>query len=241
MTVEVLLGIDDTDTLDAPGTNQLARHLVRTFGHPSRPSMITRHQLLEDPRVPCTRKNGCVCVRFAASLDSPQAVVRRVREVMHAWCPAGSDPGLCVTTTAPPEVVVFGRRCQRELVRQQEARDLAARLGIHLEGLGGTEDGVIGALAAVGLHTTGDDGRVVHFGTSQSEPFDIVGVHSLETILACGVAEVLRLDDGSPVVAGRVALEKKLRPNLRGGRIVLYVEPNCSAEVAAEWRSVKVV
>jgi hypothetical protein len=148
---------------------------------------------------------------------------------------------LCLAPTVPPEVVAFGRRCQGEIVQQSEARRLAAQFGIHLEGLGGTEGGVIGALAAVGLHTTGDDGRVVHFGTSHSEPFDIVGVHSLQAIFACGVVDVLRHDDGSPVVAGSVALEKKLRPNLRGGRIVLYVEPNRSVETDAEWRSVRVV
>ncbi len=52
----IYIGIDDTDTLDTPGTNQLARHLVRELTGLVRGRVVTRHQLLEDPRVPCTRK-----------------------------------------------------------------------------------------------------------------------------------------------------------------------------------------
>lgn len=58
----IYVGIDDTDTLDSPGTNQLARHLVQKLAGRWRSDLITRHQLLEDPRVPCTRKNGCVAM-----------------------------------------------------------------------------------------------------------------------------------------------------------------------------------
>jgi hypothetical protein len=247
MPASVLLGIDDAGLVGTPGTNQLARHLVRTFGHAERPSMITRHQLLEDPQVPCTRKNGCVAVRFESTLDSQEQLIVEVRKVMRSWCPAGSDPGLCAATAVPREVVEFGRRCQIELVTQQEARDLAARHGIHLEGLGGTEGGVIGALAALGLHQTGDDGRVVHLGTSQDEPFDVCGPQPIEEIFRRGVEHVFRRDDGEPVFAGTIHLEKKLRPNLRRGRVVLFVvpherfEPVGDGEAGRQWQTVRVV
>ena len=52
----IYVGLDDTDTLDDPGTNQLARHLVRELSGQFGGRMIVRHQLLEDPRVPCTKK-----------------------------------------------------------------------------------------------------------------------------------------------------------------------------------------
>src|SRR6476660_8707762 len=63
----IYVGIDDTDTLDDPGTNQLARHLVRELAGQFRGRMILRHQLLEDPRVPCTKKNGCASIAFERS------------------------------------------------------------------------------------------------------------------------------------------------------------------------------
>jgi hypothetical protein len=52
---------------------------------------------------------------------------------MLEWFVPGSDPGLCVTSAVPAAVVAFGRRCQRDLVAQREARDLAAVCGIQLE------------------------------------------------------------------------------------------------------------
>ncbi len=45
----IFIGIDDTDTLETPGTNQLARHLVRDLADVIRGRIITpQHQLLED-------------------------------------------------------------------------------------------------------------------------------------------------------------------------------------------------
>src|SRR6185503_7864697 len=88
-----------------------------------------------------------------------------------------------------PAVIEFGRRCQRELVTQAEARDLAERSGIRLEGLGGTEDGVIGALAAVGLLASGNDGRVVH-RPGWTWPDSFAGPQPIDAILTRGVDEV---------------------------------------------------
>ena len=71
----IYVGLDDTDTLDDPGTNQLARHLVRELAGDFHGRMILRHQLLEDPRVPCTKKNGCASILFeplvAKTTDRP--------------------------------------------------------------------------------------------------------------------------------------------------------------------------
>src|SRR2546421_385177 len=121
----IYIGIDDTDTLDDPGTNQLARHLVRELSGQLCGRMILRHQLLEDPRVPCTKKNGCASILFSPSgRDTPMeagevvALIGALRAIIRPWCPAGSDPGFCVATSVPREVVEWGMRCQRELVTQ---------------------------------------------------------------------------------------------------------------------------
>src|SRR4051812_31276378 len=43
----IYVGIDDTDTLDDPGTNQLARHLVGELSNEFEARLILRHQLLQ--------------------------------------------------------------------------------------------------------------------------------------------------------------------------------------------------
>jgi hypothetical protein len=231
----IYVGIDDTDLLDTPGTNQLARALAARLASDYRTTLIVRHQLLSDPRVPCTSKNGSasLLLEIRNSLDMAH-LIAELRAGMLAWFQPGSDPGLCVAPVVPPEVSAFGRRCQRELVRQDEARALAAAHGLHLEGLGGTEDGVIGALAAVGLSATGDDGRVVHIGTW---PDDLSGPQPLSVLEARGV-EVRGLATGEPVVEGTVDVGKHLRPNYRGGRIVLFVTPFPTG-ASTSWQAIR--
>jgi len=216
----IYVGIDDTDTLNTPGTNQLARALVRRIGPAYECLLIVRHQLLFDPRVPYTSKNGSASIllkpRGAADIES---LIQDLRAEMLARFNCGSDPGLCVTASVVSEITEFGRRCQRDLVTQEDARCLANRHGLHLEGLGGTEGGVIGALAAVGLVATGNDGRVVQLG---AWPDDLTGVQDITTISQREVL-VRELRTNQTITSGKIDVGTHLRPNCRDGRIVLFV------------------
>jgi tRNA(Ile2) C34 agmatinyltransferase TiaS len=235
------VGLDDTDTLETPGTVQLARHLVARHVADWYGIFITRHQLLTDPRVPCTRRNGCVAIAFEpVGEQCVQSLTEQICRTMIDWCPEGSDPGLCVVAgEVPGEVVAFGRACQTQLMNQPQARNLAERHAIPLRGLGGTEDGVIGALAAVGLASTADDGRIVYLGKSAVDHYDVTGVRSVDELRRLGVDIVRRTDNGESVAAGCVEIGKRLRPNMRAGKVVLYVSP--SAQPGVDWHAERVV
>src|SRR5262249_48246466 len=131
----------------------------------------------------------------------------------------------------------WGTRCQRQLVTQDEARRLANQNNIFLEGLGGTNDGIIGALAAVGLMSTKDDGRVVYFGPQREDWYDVSGRLEIDDILSRGVDEVRAADSGEPVASGVVDIGKRLRPNYRQGKIVLYV----TSGDETPWQAVRMV
>jgi hypothetical protein len=233
----IWIGIDDTDTLDTPGTNQLARALAARLAGRYRLVRIVRHQLLFDERIPYTSHNGSASIVLESRHGHDRcAVIDELRAGMRAWLVPGSDPGLCVAHSVPAEVAAYGRLCQREIVDQALAREIAARHGLHLEGLGGTEGGVIGALAAIGLIATGDDGRVVQLG---DWPDDLTGVQSVAAVEERGV-EVRRLEDGGRVVSGRINVGKKMRPNVRGGGNVLFVTAaQFDAAADAPWQAVK--
>ncbi|MCA9116073.1 MAG: hypothetical protein KDA79_13380, partial [Planctomycetaceae bacterium] len=64
-----------------------------------------------------------------------------------------------------------------------------------------------------------NDGRVVHLG---GFPQEIGGHQPIDAIHARGV-EVLDSQSGNQVHTGTVHLGKKLRPNRRNGRTVLFV------------------
>lgn len=233
----IFVGIDDTDMPETAGTNQLARALVALVADRFRCGRIVRHQLLDDPRVPYTSKNGSASIlleprgEFSGELTD---LISALRARMLDWYVPGSDPGLCVTTNVPPALTAFGQRCQRELVTRDEAERLAKQHGLHLEGLGGTCGGMIGALAAVGLAATGDDGRVVVHG---EWPDDLSGRQPVEALMDRGVA-VQCFGTGDLVREGHVDIGKHLRPNLREGRIVQFVT-SVKTPGGLEWQAVR--
>lgn len=237
------LGIDDTDTLDSPGTNKLALHLLRVFADEVAIKLIVRHQLLVDPRIPYTSHNGCVSLSVTPKATwSIAQLAGRLRPLIEEWSPPGSDPGFCVADHVPLEIVEFGERCQVAVVTSGEAHDVARRCGVHLESVGGTGGGVIGALAGVGLLATGNDGRVLHYGDGTGERFDVRGSLPVREVLRRGVTRVEHQLTGESIDHGTVILAKRLRPNLRNGELVLYVAP--AAGIPAEeavWQAAKVV
>jgi hypothetical protein len=233
----ILIGLDDTDVVDHPGTNQLARHIVRSLDGDFHGRMIVRHQLFFDPRVPYTSQNGSASIWLEPRHPWPQIselqlkiserfahVIDRLRTLITDWCPAGSDPGFCVADHVPGEIVSYALRCQSELITQEEARSLAARCNIHLEGIGGTEGGVIGALAAVGLASVRESGRIVHLSPVKKDLYDVNGRLSVDELRGYGVETVLDAPRDKQIAHGEVEIRKRLRPNLQNGRIVLFVE-----------------
>lgn len=220
--MKIFVGLDDTDTVDSStGTGHLARLIMselitlRIAGYG-----ITRHQLLFDRRIPYTAKNSANVIHLLGDAADIPAIVQCAQAVMRAHFQPGSDPGLCVGTDIPKAIVAFGRRAQREIVGQEDAQCLAEEYGLALHGLGGTNGGIIGALAGVGLASSGDDGRFTHVGRTR----DLQGIVSVSDVLAAGVSAI-RTRDGNPIREGRIQTFDKIRPALRAGQPVLYVEP----------------
>jgi tRNA(Ile2) C34 agmatinyltransferase TiaS len=212
------VGMDDTDNRESRGTGRLARAVAADLGRDFPVLGVVRHQLFFDPRIPYTSHNSSAVIVLNGEppLDL-SGVCNRVEDLMLADYQVGSDPGLCVAAAVAAAVTDFGRRAKTEVVTQEEARQLALRHQILLEGLGGSEDGVIGALAGVGLAASGEDGRYVAVGALR----DLTGLQPVAQILAAGVTQVQTLD-GQPVTDGLIAADK-LRPARRGGQPIAYV------------------
>ncbi len=215
----IYIGIDDTDTLNSRGTGRLARNIAAILSSDFTIEGVVRHQLLQDPRVPFTSHNSSatIILRENGKTDLTE-LFNRVKTLMLSDFQVGSDPGICVTREIPDTVIEHGRQAQKRIVTQKEARDLARANGIPLEGLGGTEDGVIGALASVGLTATGNDGRYLLCGRVR----DLQGFLPVEAVLDAGVTEV-RTVEGKTISSG-LMLSDKIRPARRDGRPVAFVE-----------------
>ncbi len=215
------VAFDDTDTIDADrGTGKVGRWFEDELPDGCRLWAVVRQQLLVHPDVPFTSHNSAaVCVidvtdpALVIAVGSNDAAVDSVaptpelvgeitsRAVAHLganWM-EGSDPGLCVAwdaCRALPALSAFGRRAAIEVVTQAEAR--AAAEGAHLSGHGGTEDGIIGAAAGVGLTADGWYGRLIEYRNVFGQLRDVPEPVSVADLGAAGIT-VVSIDRDAPV------------------------------------------
>lgn len=217
--MDIYIGIDDTDNKESRGTGYLARVIAGKLSQTYSVQGILRHQLLFDPRVPYTAKNSCAAILLSTPTEPDLSLIMdEVEAYMLADFQPGSDPGLCVASAIPPAIIDFGRLAQVDLVHQSTARQLAQDHQMLLRGLGGTQDGVIGALSAVGLAYSGQDGRYIQLGSIR----ELTGLQPIENLLQAGLHSVRTLDE-NPVTSGSVMADK-LRPARRFGQPILYVQ-----------------
>lgn len=224
----VLIGIDDTDNDTSPGTGQLSRRLAREIEQRggSVPG-ITRHQFLLDDRIRYTSHNSgaCLAVHWPRPLDELDFAI----DLIATWSAEGSDPGICIAPIAsvPSPVINWGIAATQRVLALADAMKFADAHGLCLRALGGTGDGVIGALASVGQRAGGNDGRFL----------DLPGLRSLaeqvtmDDLNALGIQVQHHIitdktSDAPPM--NRVGVRYKtmnwVRPRLSGGQPVWDVE-----------------
>jgi hypothetical protein len=221
--MKYLIGIDDTDNLESRGTGHRVRELTdwMSTNHLAEPLGITRHQLLVDPRIPYTSHNSSACV--SVNSERPEDVWDASRQFLLMTSAVDSDVGLCLVSwnAITDEVLSFGRRAKAEVLTMPEAQETASRSKIRCEGLTGTGGGVIGALAGIGLHRAGNDGRFLWLPGLR----DLKGKYPIEEILAKGhIERVCTVDDEELAAKDIVDVGEWVRPILRNGKSTLYVE-----------------
>jgi hypothetical protein len=229
-----VVGIDDTDMPGIGGTGGLARRLADELADVAQSLGVTRHQFYEGPGVPKTSRNSSAAILFATELG-PHDLLEAAAAVVARESIPGSDPGVAVVTgAAPATVVAFARAAQRDLVARADAVRLAAEAGIPLAGLGGTEDGVIGALCGAALRADGNDGRYVGLRGIR----DVSGPITVADLVArTGVEGVVDETTGTPLEAGVIIdVGDWLRPRLLDGRPVVVARNVEGAWVNADVR-----
>jgi hypothetical protein len=98
-------------------------------------------------------------------------------------------------------------------------------LNVYLEGLTGTHDGMIGALASVGLRKSGNDGRFIWlFGSKNVRDIEN-GVHNVDFLTSeTGIDLVVNENRVVSNPEDKVFLNNWARPILKDNKAVLLVE-----------------
>jgi hypothetical protein len=224
--MKILICIDDTDNLNSKGTGHLADELRLQLEDKFQmeTTKITRHQLFVHEKIPYTSHNSTMC--FAAVIDEKHYsdIILHSSLFLKERRAEGSDPGLCVAiedrVIDKPALMEFGRRATCDVLTKKEAYQLAEKLGIHLSEHGGTGDGIIGALAGVGLRMTGNHGRFrgghpIQDNDKVISPKDLCRKYDIDEVRECV--------SGRIVDSGRILLEGKVKTVLLDGLSVLPV------------------
>jgi hypothetical protein len=232
-----LIAIDDTDNLESRGTGFRARQLGSLLSEAglARLRGITRHQLYVHPSIPFTSHNSSACLDVDLDGGGLQKLREFCREFLANESADGSDAGFCAARfdDVDEALVDFGHKAKRSVLTCEQAHELAAARGLHLEGVTGARIGVIGALAAVGLRRSGNDGRFIWLAGVR----ELTGTATAGRLLATTGIDSIESLDGWPLSAdAEVTLDPWPRPVLLHDRAVLLTEPLGSTNEPNSWR-----
>jgi len=228
MTVQkrYLIGIDDTDNKFSRGTGFRARHLSDLINQEKLGNVfsVTRHQLYFHPDIPYTSQNSSACIELETS--NIEELKFFCQAYLKCECAPGSDVGLCISelNMINNRIISWGQRAKLEILTKNEAVEVAKEANIYLEGFLGTLDGIIGALAAVGLRKFGNDGRFIWL--SGKELRDFSGVYSAQELYNLSIFdEIVTKDKNTISTNERVNISEWIRPVLSDSKISVIVEP----------------
>ncbi|AOY58412.1 MULTISPECIES: hypothetical protein [Desulfococcus] len=223
--MKAYFGFDDTDTHNSLyGTGKLVRWFQQKLSVESQCIGVVRQQLLVCDAIPYTSHNSAACMIVEIpDLSMLDQMIADAVSHIESHAALGSDPGLCVAAECDSNlenIVEYGRSCTHTISTQKQALQTAKN--IHLSGHGGTHDGIIGAVAAVGLTLSGWSGRFIELRNLRDWPAQA----TVSELKDSGI-ETLSIDRDAkvPVPSDIVITNGWLRPRLIGHRPVLLVRP----------------
>ena len=225
--MRLLIGIDDTDNKESRGTGYNSRQLAAAIEAENLGDVsgITRHQLFVHPDIPYTSQNSSACLEVTSDISNDLIVF--CRNFMLNIGAVGSDVGVCIVekNKISEEIINWGVDAKSIVLKMEDAIEKSERNNIYLEGLTGTKDGIIGALAAVGLRAGGNDGRFIWLNSKKNLRDIEHGIYTVDDLIClAGIDKVKSIDKEIIKKNDKVYLNEWARPILQNNNSVLLVE-----------------
>lgn len=161
-----LLSIDDTDDLTkSTSTGYIASQIAKVLSKEYNLKVkngVSRHQLLLEEGVPYTSHNSTMCIDIEGDM-AIEEIEEIAETILYKHMASTASPGICICNVdlfeEPKVLMDFGRRAKEFVLTKKEAHQLCeSRSHIIAKELGGEGNGIIGAVAGVGLRLSGNDG-----------------------------------------------------------------------------------
>ena len=221
-----LIGLDDTDNTRTSSTGVLAQRLGQALQDAGLGKMesITRHQLFVNTQISYTSDNSAICLTFEADAHKRSEIEMFCRSFILREFASGANSGFCIAAwpQITVEVSTWAKTTKTYVVTRQEAILMARSAQIGITGLTGTGNGVIGALAAIGLRFRGEDGRFIWLPNIS---LISSGVYTSSELMGnTPFDRIENLRGRAPYPDEKIDVGKWIRPVLKEGRCVLLVE-----------------
>lgn len=227
--MKLVVCIDDTDNLESKGTGSIAEEIrgivEKEFG--GNVSYISRHQLLLHEDIDYTSHNSSMAFECEIMDADYDAMRLRALEHLKEESAEGSDPGIGIAVLDEnldlEMIKQYGLKAKTQVLNKDYAYRVADQLGVYLMELGGTGDGVIGALAGIGLRISGNDGEV----KGEVKSFKKRSIYSVKELLEHkDVDDVMSLDYRQLSEDELVEIAWKAKLTLVDGKRTILVKKN---------------
>ena len=222
----IFIGIDDTDTQTSKGTGYLSRELAKQIesNNLGKVVNITRHQLFISDKIKYTNRNNSACIEVLTS--QKDSLILFCREMVLSTTHPESQPVIVYADakSVAQNIIDFGCKAKTSIIKINEAIKLAEESGLVIDVLRSDKNGIIGAIAAIGLRTTGNDGRAIW--VNGYEINGLTGTYMVGEVYSRTHVDAIKTIDGYkiPTNASINFENKRIQPVLKDNTITFLVE-----------------
>jgi tRNA(Ile2) C34 agmatinyltransferase TiaS len=222
----VFIGIDDTDSKTSKGTGFLSRELSKQIeiNNLGKVLNITRHQLCLSKDIKFTNRNNSACIEVSSC--NQEELISYCKNFIVKNSEKNAHPAIIFAKleSVSTDVIEFAARAKENVVTIKEALSLIKKSEFISDFVEQNNTGVIGALAAIGLRATGNDGRVIW--AKGHESIGMKGTFMAGEVYCETHVDTIKTLDGYKIPSNAtIEFENKLiKPVLEGNNVTLIVE-----------------
>ncbi len=220
------IGIDDTDSPSSKGTGYLTRELGKEIENQKLGKVlnITRHQLLISKGINFTNRNNSACIEV--NTCNIESLAGFCHHFIYSNTNDEANPVMIISpaNTVSESIIEFGIKAKNEILTLKQSEKILKDYGLKADFIRKKKNGIIGALAAIGLRATGNDGRVIWVNGYEMK--GLIGNYLAGEVYCETHVDSIKTEDGFkiPINAHINFTDNRIKPVFKENSVILLVE-----------------